>query len=137
VGEHRDVPPAVVERLRRMCLALPDAYEETAWVGIRWCVRKKTFAHVLAIDEKWPPAYARAAAATGPLVVLTFKAHGEELEVLREHGRPFWAPQWRTDEVGLVVDRTTDWDDVAELVTESYCVLAPKRLVAQIHRPND
>lgn len=128
------MPPAVVDRLRRLCLALPETYEETAWVGIRWCIRKKTFAHVLAIDEKWPPAYARAAAATGPLVVLTFKAHGEELEVLREHGRPFWAPQWRGDEVGLVLDDATDWDDVAELVTESYCVLAPKRLVAQLDR---
>jgi hypothetical protein len=135
VAQQRDVPPAVVERLRRMCLALPDAYEETAWVGIRWCIRKKTFAHVLAIDEQWPPAYARAAAATGPLVVLTFKAHGEELDVLREHGRPFWAPQWRADEVGLVIDDTTDWGDVAELVTESYCVLAPKRLAAQVERP--
>jgi hypothetical protein len=27
-------------------------------------------------------------------------------------------------------DGTTDWDEVKELVTESYCLLAPKKLVA-------
>ena len=30
---------------------------------------------------------------------------------------------------------TTDWAEVAELLTESYCVLAPKKLVALVDRP--
>jgi len=30
-----------------------------------------------------------------------------------------------------------DWGEVAELVTESYCVLAPKKLVALVERPTD
>jgi hypothetical protein len=29
----------------------------------------------------------------------------------------------------------TDWDEVAELVTDSYCLLAPQRLVARVARP--
>lgn len=40
--KHPQVPAAVLARLRAACLALPDAYEEQAWVGTRWMVRKKT-----------------------------------------------------------------------------------------------
>jgi hypothetical protein len=36
---------------------------------------------------------------------------------------------WFPDIVGLVLDADVDWDEVAELVTESYCALAPKKLV--------
>jgi len=33
------------------------------------------------------------------------------------------------------LEPATDWDEVAELMTESYCVLAPKKLVALVDRP--
>ena len=39
------------------------------------------------------------------------------------------------DVMGMVLDNATDWDEVLELVTESYCLLAPKKLVAQVERP--
>jgi hypothetical protein len=29
----------ILTRLRAICLALPDAHEEHAWVGIRWRIR--------------------------------------------------------------------------------------------------
>ena len=45
-----DVPEGIEARLRTICLALPDAYEQQAWVGVRWMVRNKTFAHVLGIE---------------------------------------------------------------------------------------
>jgi len=32
--------------------------------------------------------------------------------------------------VRMVIDDDTDWDEVAELLTESYRALAPKRLAA-------
>ena len=35
----------------------------------------------------------------------------------------------------MFVDDDTDWSEVAELVTESYCQLAPQRLVARVGRP--
>jgi hypothetical protein len=122
------VPPALVAKLRSICLALPEAYEESAWVGTRWRIRKRTFAHVLMIDAGWPPAYARAASDDGPISVITFRSRGVELEVLRSMGRPFFAPVWRGDEVGMVLDGTSDWHELAELVTESYRIRAPKKL---------
>jgi YjbR protein len=106
-------------------------------VGTRWRIRKRTFAHVLTIDTGWPPAYARAAGANGPITVLTFRSSGPELNALRNTGHPFFAPVWRADEVGMVLDEGVDWDEVAELLTESYCLLAPKRLGDLIDRPSN
>jgi len=130
-----DVPRQIVAAVRAPCLRLPEAYEEAAWVGTRWRIRKKTFAHVVKIDEGWPPAYARAAGADGPLVVLTFRSSGPELDALCDVGHPFFKPVWWTDIVGMVIDDDVDWDEVAELLTESYCALAPSKLVALVDRP--
>jgi predicted DNA-binding protein (MmcQ/YjbR family) len=106
-------------------------------VGTRWRIRKRTFAHVLTVDAGWPPAYARAAATNGPATVMTFRSSGEELDALRAAGRPFFAPVWRADEVGIVLDSDVDWKEIAELVTESYALLAPRALLALMNRPTD
>ena len=132
------VPLPILEELRSVCLGLPEVAEEQAWVGTRWVVRKKTFAHALMLDDAWPEAYARAAEASGPAVVLTFRSSPPELEALRNGGRPFFAPPWRADEVGMLLPlaaREIDWDEIAELLTESFCVQAPKKLGSQVARP--
>ena len=131
VHAHTTVSDSVVSRLRAICLELPEAYEEQAWVGTRWMIRKKNFAHVLAIDSGWPPAYARAAKSDGPLTVVTFRS-GARLEAPRFSKVPFFKPVWWPDIAGLAIDAATDWDEVADLLTGSYCLLAPKKLVAQI-----
>jgi hypothetical protein len=137
VGDPPDVPLEVLSRVRAMCLDLPETYEEAAWVGTRWRIRAKTFAHVLTIDSGWPPAYARAAGTDGPATVLMFRSSGPELDVLRRARHPFFAPPWRGDEVGMVLDTGVDWAEVAELLIESYCVLAPRKLAQSVERPGD
>jgi len=128
---------AVVAAVRAVCRALPETREEAAWVGTRWRVRTKTFAHVLTIDAGWPLAYARAAATDGPATVLMFRSTGAELAALRDGGPPFFAPPWRSDEVGLVLPDDPDADEIRELLTESYCTQAPAKLVALVDRPAD
>ena len=128
MDEHDDVATEILGPLRAICLRLPEAHEERAWTGTRWRIRTRTFAHALRIESGWPPAYARAAASNGPIDVLMFRSADLELDVLRRAGPPFFAPVWRADEVGMVVGVGVDWDDVAALVTESYCVVAPKKL---------
>jgi hypothetical protein len=126
--------PDVLAAVRATCLALPEAYEEEAWVGTRWMVRKRNFAHVVHIADGWPPAYAQAAGTGGPATVLTFRAAGDDLAVLTSAGPPFFKPVWFADIVGLALDAGTDWEEVGELLTESYCVLAPARLAAEVRR---
>jgi YjbR len=124
VPEYSDVPAEVMAELRAACLGLPDAYEQQAWAGARWCVRRRTFAHVLTVDS-----------ARGSATVLTFRSSGPELDALRRMGHPFFTPGWGTNVMGMVLDADTSWDEVAELLTESYCIMAPKKLVALVDRP--
>jgi hypothetical protein len=131
-----EVPAAIVDRLRRICMALPDGYEEQAWVGTRWMVRKKTFAHVLGISDEYPPAYARDAPMVGEATVLTFRSSGQELNALENVGPPFFKPRWHPEVVGMVIEPTADWDEIAELLTESYCLRAPRKLAALVRRPS-
>jgi len=130
-----DVPGEVVARLRAVCAGLPEAREEAAWIGTRWRIGKETFAHLVRIEDGWPSAYARAAGTGGPVTVLTFQSSGEELDVLGAAGPPFFRPPWRPGIVGLVVGDETDWTEVAELVTDSYRLLAPRR--SSSFRPRD
>jgi hypothetical protein len=134
--QHTEVPTRIVGKLRAMCLRLPEAYQERAWVGTRWMIRKRNFAHVVAIDDGWPPAYARAARSDGPLVVLTFRTSDFLHEALRAQGAPFfsaeWGTRWGTKVIGMALDEGVDWEQVAMLVTESYCLLAPAKLAAEV-----
>ncbi|MCU1455036.1 MAG: hypothetical protein JWN46_3182 [Acidimicrobiales bacterium] len=133
--EHVDAPPEVVARLRSVCGRLPETAEERAWVGTRWRIRTRTFAHVVTVEAGWPPSYARAAGDDGPITMLMFRSTGAELHALRSSGRPFFAPPWRPDEVGMVLDEATDWEEIAELLTESYRAMAPKKLAALVDQP--
>jgi hypothetical protein len=126
------VPSEFITELRAVCMELPEAYEESAWAGTRWCVRKKNFAHVLMIDDGWPPAYAKAANSTGPLCVLTFRTRGPEFDPDSFNSPPFFRPVWFPNIMGLVLEKNVDWDRVARLLVTSYRVLAPKKLVEQL-----
>jgi hypothetical protein len=132
-----DVLPEILDRLRPICLGLPETYEEPAWIGTRWRVRKRTFAHVLTVEPGDAGVHARAAAARGkgPMTLMTFRAPAEELDALGNAGPPYFRARWGRDVVGLVFNRRTDWAEVAELLTDSFCVLAPQKLVARVERP--
>jgi hypothetical protein len=129
-----DAPPHLVAAVRTICLALPEVIEEPAWTGTRWCVRGKNFAHVVFIENGWPPAYANAAGSDGPRTVLTFRAPSAELDAPTFRRPPFFKPVWFPDIVGMTIDGDVDWREVAELLSESYCLLAPKKLAAMVER---
>lgn len=119
------VPEQVETALRRLCMVMPEVYEERAWAGTRWMIRKRTFAHVLSVISPNNE---------NPVVILSFRSTGEELDILRLAGHPFFVLGWGRDAMGMVLDENTQWDEVSELVTESFCVLAPKKLVASVDR---
>jgi hypothetical protein len=124
VTEYSDVPDSVLAELRAVCFGLPETGEEQAWAGKRWVIRKRTFAHVLSVDSE-----------DGSHIVLTFRSSGGELVALWAAGHPFFRPGWGSNVVGMVIDDDVDWEEVGELLTESYCILAPKKLAALVDRP--
>jgi hypothetical protein len=123
--EYVDVDRDVLERLRAGCLALPEAWEEQAWVGRRFLVRKRNFAHVFAMCDDHGTV----------TTVMAVRSPEAERDALVASGHPFFLLGWGRDAVGMVLDDDTDWGEVREIVTESYCVLAPKKLVALVDRP--
>lgn len=120
----------VVERLARICLALPGATERDGWRGVRWEVRGRGFAHVLTIEGGHPPVYAAAFATPGPATALTFWSDGEELAALRAGGPPFQAVPWSPSIVGIRLDPDggdVDWTELAELLAESHRIRSGPR----------
>lgn len=122
-----------IARVGSIALALPETYEEDAWVGVRWRIRMRTFAHVAPVDGSSPAI--DLAAGMQPSVVMTFRSSGDELDALVRSGFPFFKPPWTPTVVGMHLSPDTDWSEVTELVTESYCLLAPKKLAALVPRP--
>lgn len=132
-----DVPPELLDRVRSICLALPEAYEEPAWTGVRWRVRKRTFAHVYTIDAESTSVLKGTLHIDGEATAVTFRVPGDELQALREQGYPFVFAGWGRDVMKMHLDDATDWAEVAELLTDSFCLLAPRKLVARVERPSD
>lgn len=130
-----DVPADLLERVRAICLALPEAFEEPAWTGVRWKVRTRTFAHVFTIDADSSSVMRSALDLEGEVTSVTFRVPGDELQALRDHGHPFVLAGWGRDVMKMHVDHDTDWTEVTELLTDSYCLLAPQKLVARVDRP--
>jgi hypothetical protein len=122
----------VVARLAATALALPGAYEEDAWTGVRWRIRAKTFAHVMVAQEGYESSFRNITGVADPTTLLTFRATGAELLALVHAGRPFYKPPWSPTIVGMELDDDTDWDEVAELVTDSYRFCAPQKLVRML-----
>jgi hypothetical protein len=122
--EYADVEPEIEANMRTLCLGLPEVVERPAWAGTQWRIRDRMFAHVLAID--FPES---------SVTVLIFRSSGPELESLRRTGDPYFRPSWGVGAVGVVLGPETDWGEISELVTESYCTLAPKKLVSRVARP--
>lgn len=127
-----DLRPEVVDRVRSICLALPETHEEQAWTGVRWRVRSRTVAHLLVVADGRPQSHARAIGHSGPATVLTFRTSPSEVDAFASMGGPYFYGGWGRDVVGIVLTADTDWDEVQELLTDSYRELAPRMLVERL-----
>lgn len=119
MAERPHVPVAWVERIRRATECLPECYEEDAWTGVRWRVGQATVAHVFGGEDQ--------------LFRITFRAEPDEVLAFAHLGPPYFRVGGNA--VGMLLDETTDWQEVAELVTDSYCIQAPDRLASTVERP--
>lgn len=121
MGDRPEVSASLLSRLRGVLDAFPDCREEAAWVGVRWRVGGATVAHVFGGEDG--------------LFRITFRAEPDEVMALQHLGPPYFRAGWGRNVVGMLLDETTDWVEVGELLTDSYCVQAPRHLAEQVARP--
>ena len=121
---------AAIARVRATCLGLPNVVEsggtatgvgdELSGTGVTtWKVSGRVVARVFVLDPGGRED-----------VVAWVRADPEERRALIESGGPFFRAGPR--EVGIVLTADTDWAEVDELVTESYLLMAPKKLAAEV-----
>ena len=117
------VSPERLQRLRAVCLGLPEAAEKVAWGDPTWRVRDKIFAMQKGNYEGGRPSlWLKAHAGTQPRLV---QANPDRFFVPPYVGSKGW--------IGVYLDeRSMDWNELRALVAESYRLVAPKRLAAQL-----
>lgn len=121
MGQRPEVPEWMVERIGRVLGRLPRCQEEAAWVGPRWRVGQATVAHVYGGYDQ--------------LLRVTFRAEPDEVAAFENLAGPYFRAEWGRNVVGLVLDDDTDWEELRELLTDSYCLQAPRRLAEVVARP--
>jgi hypothetical protein len=65
-----------------------------------------------------------------PVPLLVLRANPYERKALLSIGHPFFASRAGHDRIGVQLTDDTDSKEIRELVTESYRILAPKKLIA-------
>lgn len=114
------------ERIRRLCLQFPEAAEVEAWGDPTYRVRNKIFAM-----EKGRGTEVWCKAAPGAQEALT----GSEPD-------RFFVPPYVGSKgwIGVRLEALADqaeWEEIRELIEDSYRLIAPKRLVAALDGARD
>ncbi len=109
----------VTERLRAVCLALPEAAEKEAWGDPTWRVRGRIFAMEKRGD--------------GRVSVWCKAPHGSQEVLVGADPARFFVPPYVGAKgwIGIRLDDEPDWAEVAGLIRRSYRLIAPQRLARQ------
>jgi predicted DNA-binding protein (MmcQ/YjbR family) len=115
--------PRPITRLRKICLALPEAHEVEAWGTPTFRVRNKLFAMYADTGnhhhEGRPGVWLKA----GP---------GNQQLMVRFAPKRFFVPPYvgPSGWIGVYLDGKVDWEELASLVTDAWRLIAPKRVAA-------
>jgi len=107
-------------RLTKICMALPEVTRTLHGSHAAFLVRKKTFVYFLNDHH-----------GDGIVGVTCKVMPGDNTALIAAQPDRFYLPAYIGSRgwVALRLDtREVDWEEVAELVAGSYCLLAPKRL---------
>ena len=119
------MPPSAIARLRKLCLALPEAHEQEAWGAPTFRVRNKMFAMFASAKTHH--------GAGRPAVWIKASADNQALMVRTAPDRffvpPYVGPSGWT---GVWLNGSPDWAELRELLTDGYRRVAPKKLLASL-----
>lgn len=112
----------VLARVRRMCLALPEAHEKIAWGAPTFRVRDRQFAMLLDNHH-----------GDGRLALWCKAPPGAQESLVGADPERFFVPPYvgPSGWLGIHLDRGLDWGVIAGLVRDGYLEAAPQRLRAR------
>jgi hypothetical protein len=115
--------PSPIARLRKLCLALPEAHEVEAWGEPTFRVRNKIFAMYAAASTHH---------GRGRHAVWVKAAPGDQPAMVAAAPDCFFVPPYvgPSGWVGIWLDGVVEWSDLAEFLRDSYRLIAPKKLAA-------
>ena len=118
--------PRLITRLRKLCLALPEAHEVEAWGEPTFRVRNKMFATFADANNHHGGGRPAAWLKAGP---------GEQGLLVRAAADRFFVPPYvgPSGWVGVWLDGNVDWDELRELLEDGYRLVAPKKLIARLN----
>jgi hypothetical protein len=126
-GAQVEIPEDIFEAVSTLCLALPEVTVRVDESRIKarstaysFDIRGRSFCLLVAREDS----------AGKPATLLVLRANRDEREALLSFGHPFFASRAVRDRIVVVLTDGTDWDELGELVTESYRTRAPKKLTA-------
>lgn len=112
-------------RLRKICLAFPEAHEVEAWGEPTFRVKNKIFAMYASENTHH--------GAGRPGVWIKSKHTVQEI-VLRSNPDRYFKPPYVGPGgwTGAFLDRKPDWETIRELLLDAYRMTAPKKLLAKL-----
>lgn len=117
-----------LDKLRAMCLSMPEATERLSHGEPTWFVRgKKTF--VMYADHHHDDRLAFWCAAP----------EGAQAEMVAAEPDRFFVPPYVRVRgwLGVRLDVSTDWEEISEIAREAYRTVASRKLVAQLEEAPD
>ena len=120
----RPAPKTPLDRVRHICLALPEAHEVEAWGTPTFRVNNKIFAM-----------YSANAHHSGGRVGLWIMSVSVEQDfAIRTRPDRYFKPPYVGPNgwIGAWLDQDPLWDEIAELIRDAYKRRAPKKLAALV-----
>lgn len=113
-----------LERVRRICLALPETTERPSHGAPTFFVRDRTTFVTYHDDHH----------GDGRLALWCAAPVGAQAELVAAEPERFFVPPYvgHRGWLGVRLDRDLDWAEVAEIVQDAYRQVAPRRLVARL-----
>ena len=109
-----------LDKLRSVCLALPEAHEVEAWGSPTFRLRNKLFAMYASADDHH---------GGGRPGVWVKSTHVNQDLLLHQDPERFFSPPYvgPSGWIGIYLDKRPSWRVVADIVRDGYLLIAPKR----------
>ena len=124
LGPEPPLAAVALDRMTAIVARLPDVERSNNGPGFYYLVRRKIFAQLATLFDR----------EGRPVTYMVWRPDPAEREALLAGGHPYFSGRFqdRVGRLAVLIEETTNWDEIAEFVTDSYRRVAPKKLIAQL-----